>query len=255
MTSSGEPLTFQYLSCIMFEFSKFQVTKLPKLANCLILAGNITGFAGNAESFRVILEYWATVYDNVIYVPGPQEFAGAPMDIGFMVCESLKGIHGNIRIVSPEHGSIIFPENRIRVIGGLLWGLDPKPYVERSITIDQNAHKNKEEMTFLHTETLHAKDENWILSELKKAKERHEHTIVVTHGCPSFALCKEDSKYKLVDPVSELLLGEMGPNFWIYGAPGDKSVNKIEGSETIFCVNDYNAREDSLRGEHVISFQ
>ena len=255
MASPEEPLTFQYLSCIMFEFSKFQVTRVPKLADCLILAGNITGFAGNAEALQMIMEYWAKVYKEVIYVPGPQEFAGAPLDVGFMVCESLKTICSNIRVVSPDNGSVIFPSSRIRVIGGLLWGLDPKPLVDRSIAVDQEAHKSKTKMTLKDTEALHAKDEEWILSEMKRAKEMNERTIVVTHGCPSFLLCRDVSKYKLVDPVSESLLGENGPDFWIYGAPGDEGVAKIEGSDTTFCVNDYNAREDSMRGEYVISFE
>lgn len=255
MVDVEEPLSFQYLSCAMYEFTKFQVTRLPVLADCLILAGNIAGFAGDADAFRILLEYWCKVYKKVVYVPGPQEFAGAPMDLGMMVCESIKSISSNIQVASPGHGSVVFPKSKIRVIGALLWGLDPKMFVDRSICMTQKDAKKKNKMCLNDTQILHKQDEEWIRGELAKSILRKERTIVVTHGCPSFQLCgNKKHLYSLVDPVSADIL-ENGPDYWIYGAPGDEPVAKLDGVEkTTFCVNNYNAREDTLRGEHIISF-
>ncbi len=242
--------SFQYVSCTMCELSNFQVTRLPKLANSLILAGNISGFAGDADGLKFLLEYWSKVYEDVFYVPGPQEYAGASMEVGHQICKSIAT--NNVHLISPQLGS--FVKDDVRIIGAHLWGLNPKTYVERNITLDAS----KKEMTLGDTQTLHTQDEEWIRSELSKARELNQRTIVITHGCPSFILySKTTNHYSLVSPVSaDLVSSDLGPEFWVYGAPGDMPVATLfregEVGGVVFCVNNYNAREDSLRGTHII---
>lgn len=259
---SSTCLTFQYFSCTNVESTSFQVTRISKQADYLILAGNISAFAYPYNQH--LYEYLCKTWRGVFFIPGPQEFAGGPMDLGMRTSSALEeevSSRLNFKVLTCENGPFVFPEHRVRLIGARLWGSNASTYKDREIGI--SLEKENAPIGIEQARVYQEKDCEYIRHQLKMAQERKETTIVVTHGCPSYLLCEKTSQdekaYTLVAPVeADLLKEDLGPNYWIYGASGDKAGSSLDKSRTMFCVNDYDMATDAFKVEestHVIKIK
>lgn len=257
---SSTCLTFQYFSCTNVELTSFQVTRIPKEADYLILAGNISAFAYPYNQH--LYEYLCQTWKRVFFVPGPQEFANGPMDLGIETCKALEEELGSESFSVLSRGNpVLFPIHRLRIVGAHLWGPGSKVYTDRRISHTLKEGVDKEEVKLVSDKQAALYQEHdcaYIEHQIRLARERNERVIVVTHGCPSYLLCAESSNdqtvYTLPAPVKEDLL-KNGPDYWIYGASGDKAGAALEDSKTMFCVNDYDMATDAFKVEkstHVI---
>ena len=269
MEKENKSLTFQFISCIAIERTCFQVGFIPIEADCLIMAGNISGFACN-EGLEVLCEYLCRKFKHIFYVPGPLEYELGPMELGDKTCsalmEEIGAGKGNFHILGVNgNNSFVFPDHKLRLIGVRLWGTDPKIYSSRMIAKKlQNPKKN---MNKGEVNELHKKDLEIISIEVSKAKERGEQVIVISHGCPSAKNSsisisdgggeeeKEEGcelKYRLIVPISIKYLSKLNIKYWVYGAPGNhklaKKKIKFDGGskKTIFCINNWIATHDKF---------
>ena len=187
-------ISFQFLSCAAIEFVCFQVSSIPIVADCIILAGNISAFAsiGGIEYF---IEYLSSKFKHVFYVPGPLEYQGGPLELGDKTCDALLEEIGreNVHIlgVNGNH-TYLFPEHKLRIIGVKLWGDDPEVYFDR--TIGDTLKTAEKKISIKRVQELHLSDLEIITLETRKAKERGERVIVISHGCPTTTINKQEER-------------------------------------------------------------
>jgi hypothetical protein len=251
-----------YVSNLMPEGTGFKMTNLPTdprkthIFTILIVAGNMTHFAG--DLFTLMITNFMDLYDHVIYLPGPYDYGKGTDRLGDEMCVAL----GELRKTDPSL-TVIHPGvgwgvrfDDLFIYGALFWPHDSydKADVYEARTI--SPVNDVSEAHIVSTQVSRKRLQH-DLDVLRSCQfEDAGTTVVVTWGCPAEQLCLESEGrnfYGCVDydGLQDIKLPK--PNYWIYGAIGDKERERL--GTTIYCTNSFVSKWGRFQGKGTIAIR
>jgi hypothetical protein len=252
-----------HFSCLLPEATRFEAKDMPKIQKeagvmrILVIAGNLTHFAGDLDMPLMDFFLKGTTWDHVILVPGPYDYGSQTLNL----CDSYLGLlaqynKDRFTVLGNRRGdftppSIFFTGVKLLIVGAPCWPSNPEAYKRaRVYEYVEGTHSCEKDAVgvghFVTRETAEKRlkgDIESIFWALKHdwAKEGIDvaSRVVVSYGCPSEFLALESGcdasnfcgTFKLGDAATFKALGDAGVTEWIYGAAGDVPVQTM-GSVT-----------------------
>jgi DNA repair exonuclease SbcCD nuclease subunit len=177
-----QPLRLQFVSDLHLEFPSRPEPKISRDAPYIALLGDV-GYPAQ-ERYKNFVTRLSAQFEQVFIIPGNHEYYKTTMSRAkaemLDLCKTLK----NVTLLDP--GSVKIGD--VRILGATLWSYVPPkhaPAVAAYINDYHLTHKdNGEQLTIEDTNRMHAEELAWLTSELYKAKDAGEKTLVVTHHAP-----------------------------------------------------------------------
>jgi hypothetical protein len=182
---------FQLISDIHLEFG--MIYKIKKLANYLILAGDI-GYP-DQKIFKDFLSSVSLTFDKVFYITGNHEYYQNWKKEANIKLDTINETNEKIRQIIKESGNNIYflnndfhdIDSNLRIVGSTLWtniNYNNKPINDSyQIYSDDKILASQEDFRNLHKHNV-----KFIESQILEAKTSNKKLVVVTHHLPTHEL-------------------------------------------------------------------
>lgn len=179
------------MSDIHLEYNDRDHPDFPVVAPCLILAGDIG--RPDVSSLQTFLLAQCERFEHIFYVAGNHCYYQGAYEERLQQLYELNKLNPRIHFLNGD--SYLLPNN-VRILGTTLWSHIPKETAEhiekthpdyRRIEreYEENGTKIRRNLTVHDTNHWHVEQHSWILHEIEKARQNHEHVIIITHHAPS----------------------------------------------------------------------
>ncbi|CAF0735604.1 unnamed protein product [Adineta steineri] len=219
------------MSDLHLEFDNVILPEFSAIAPILILAGDIG--RPDIPSLQRFLLAQCQRFEHIFYVAGNHCFYGGEYENRLQQLRNLDNLDSRIHFL--QNNSYLLPNN-VRILGTTLWSHVPQEtaltigeclndyrmiWIIEETKIGDNIMKRKRRITVDDTNKWHAEQHNWLLQEIEKARENHEHVIIITHHAPSRhnTCLKEDEEAGLEDAfINDHDKDCVDPvRLWVYG--------------------------------------
>lgn len=177
-----ESFKFQLFSDIHLEFSKKSFPRIPKLANYLILAGDIGKI--NNPNFKDFFDYCSNNWNKVFYVLGNHEY--------YHSNKPFNRLNEDYHIFIKQYPNVFLLDNshydinpNLRLIGSTLWSnpTTTEGFMDFKKILDVKEHINRKlEISIETFKRLHEESVVYLKSKILK---NDKNLLVITHFPPS----------------------------------------------------------------------
>jgi hypothetical protein len=196
---------FQLISDIHLEFNN--VYKIKKLANYLILAGDI-GYP-DQKLFKDFLSSVSLTFDKIFYITGNHEYYQTWKKGKNIKLDTIDETNEKIKQIIKESGDNIYFLNNnfydidlnLRIVGSTLWtnpSLNNKPINDSYQIYSDNKILASEE----HFRNLHKHNVKYIEEQILEAKSNNKKLVIVTHHLPTYELILPKYKTQFYSPYN-----------------------------------------------------
>lgn len=183
------------MSDIHLELDDTIIPDFPVVAPILILAGDIG--RPDISSLQTFLLAQCQRFEHIFYVAGNHCFYEGEYEDRLQQLRALDDLDPRIHFL--HNRSYLLP-NCVRILGTTLWTHIPSENASRigqlladyrliSVATEEkvgdNIIRTQRLITVDDTNKWHAQQHAWLLQEIQKARENHEHVVIITHHAPS----------------------------------------------------------------------
>jgi len=255
------------VSCVMPETTNWKIEDLPHWPRALdtwrilIVAGNVAHFAGDMP-----LLFWPQLlgcghWEHIIYVPGPYDYGSGTLQLGDEYLAKLADFDARLTVFGPSCPckGIYFTGPHLLVVGAQCFPIAPDVYKDaRVFELYPGDLRHLDAVTeqhFVRVETAKARlaaDVEMLLHMLDREHLYVWDRVVVTYGCPDeiMAASRKQSPFRSVVKLGDKRVykrfADHRIRWWFCGAPTDKPVSKMTGTDTLLCSNCFMPGERKL---------
>ena len=182
------------ISDVHLEYADVVLPVFPVLAPILILAGDIG--RPDIPTLQTFLLNQCERFEHIFYVAGNHCFYEGEYEDRLQQLRELNHLHPRLHFL--HNDSYLLPNN-VRILGTTLWSHIPPETASKigqsmidyriiSVMDEQEVEGKKVKIprpiTVDDTNAWHAQQHAWLVQETKKAQDRGEHIVIITHHSP-----------------------------------------------------------------------
>ncbi|CAF0868924.1 unnamed protein product [Adineta ricciae] len=179
------------MSDLHLEYNDRDLSDFPVVAPYLILAGDIG--RPDIASLEKYLLIQCQRFEHIFYVAGNHCFYEGEYEDRLEQLYRLNNLDSRIHFLQSD--TYLLP-NKIRILGTILWSHIPEEtasHIEKTHAdyrriervCEENRVRFRRKLTVNDTNQWHTQQHFWLLQEIDRARQNHEHVIIITHHAPS----------------------------------------------------------------------